>query len=146
MKIAINEARKSWKRGDYPIGAVITKGSEIIAFGGNRVKTKGDSTKHIELELIQYVVGMHIGPYLPEYTLYSTHEPCPMCTGAAHWARLGRIVYGASIEDMQEHTNENNHYRWRTIPIKCCEIHKNVTPGILRCACRKLLKLEKYEK
>jgi tRNA(Arg) A34 adenosine deaminase TadA len=55
MELAIAEARRAGARGDYPIGAVITRltGNRevVIASAGNRVKTSGSSIKHVELEL-----------------------------------------------------------------------------------------------
>jgi len=68
--------------GDYPIGAVITrligKQEVVIASAGNRVKTSGSSIKHVELETLKYVSSGY-GRYLPDFVLYSTHEPCVGC-------------------------------------------------------------------
>ncbi len=59
MQLAIAEAKRARDRGDYPIGAVITRltgGREVvIASAGNRVKTSGSSIKHVELETLKYV-------------------------------------------------------------------------------------------
>jgi len=38
-------------------------------------------------------------PSLAGYTMYSTCEPCPMCMANALWARIDRVVYGATIAD-----------------------------------------------
>lgn len=145
MKIAIREARTAYKRGDYPIGACIVKNNKVIAFGGNRVKTKADSTRHIELELIQYVVGLHVGHYIEECILYTTHEPCPMCSGAAVWSKIGGIVYGNTISDFKKHTNIKNHLKWRVINIPCKKIIKSenikIFDGFMRPECNKLFDL-----
>jgi len=59
MELAIAEAKRAGARGDYPIGAVITrltgKREVVIASAGNRVKTSGSSIKHVELETLKYV-------------------------------------------------------------------------------------------
>ncbi len=51
MELAIAEAKRAGDRGDYPIGAVITrltgKREVVIASAGNRVKTSGSSIKHV---------------------------------------------------------------------------------------------------
>lgn len=125
MNHAIKEANLAYERGDYPIGACIVKNGKIIASSGNRGKTKDDSTRHPELELIQYVVGMHTGPYLEDCVLYTTHEPCPMCSGACVWSKIGGIVYGSSIEDFKPHTNTENKFKWRIIDIPCRTITEN---------------------
>src|SRR5438552_18477273 len=101
MELAISEAKRAGDRGDYPIGAVITRlvsGREVvIASAGNRVKTSGSSIKHVELETLKYVSSGY-GRYLTEFALYTTHEPCAMCAGASGRARLDAVVYGASQE------------------------------------------------
>ena len=99
MQLAIAEAKRARERGDYPIGAVITRlmgrREVVIASAGNRVKTSGSSIKHVELETLKYVSSGY-GRYLPDFVLYSTHEPCAMCAGACVWARIGVVVYGVS--------------------------------------------------
>ena len=60
MELAIAEAKRAGDRGDYPIGAVITrltgKREVVIASAGNRVKTSGSSIKHVELETLKLCV------------------------------------------------------------------------------------------
>src|SRR5438876_10678500 len=91
MELAISEAKRAGDRGDYPIGAVITRlvnGREVvIASAGNRVKTSGSSIKHVELETLKYVSSGY-GRYLPDFVLYSTHEPCAMCALPRRHCRL----------------------------------------------------------
>ena len=59
MQLAIAEAKRARDRGDYAIGAVITRVADrrevVIATAGNRVKTSGSSIKHVELETLKYV-------------------------------------------------------------------------------------------
>ncbi|MCC6639417.1 nucleoside deaminase, partial [Candidatus Falkowbacteria bacterium] len=147
---AIRQAKMAYKRGDYPIGACIVRDGEIVAAAGNRVKTKGDSTKHIELVLIQYVVGMQHGPYISDCVLYTTHEPCPMCAGAAVWAKVGAIVYGNRIKDFQKHEATKKDYKWRTIDIPARAVVKglgiNVYGPFMNKECQKLFDLTKKHK
>lgn len=150
MTLAIQKAREAYARGDYAIGAVIVENGKVVANGGNRVKTKRDSTKHVELEIIQYVVGTKLGTesgtYLEDCTLYSTHEPCPMCACAAHWAKVKRIVFGVTINDIHLYTDEKAYYKWRVVPIKCKETFKGqIKGGVLKQECLKLLRLPKIK-
>src|ERR1700692_4913828 len=96
MQLAIAEARRARDRGDYPIGAVIThllgKLEVVLASGGDRVKTSGSSIKHVELETLKYVSSGY-GRYLPDFVLYSTHEPWAMWGGACVWSKIGALVY-----------------------------------------------------
>jgi len=149
MELAISEAKRAGDRGDYPIGAVITRlvsGREVvIASAGNRVKTSGSSIKHVELETLKYVSSGY-GRYLPDFVLYSTHEPCAMCAGACVWSRIGAVVYGVSQEDIaaygRKHGTEDR--KWRACLIPCRVVfrkgnhHIPVTGGFLRQECQKL--------
>src|SRR5260370_30547301 len=103
MGLAIAEATRAGYRGDYPSGAVITrlpgKREVVIATAGNRVKTSGSSIKHVELETLKYVSSGY-GRYLPDFVLYSTHEPCAMCAGACVWSKIGAVVYGVFQDDI----------------------------------------------
>jgi hypothetical protein len=89
MQLAIAEAKRARDRGDYAIGAVVTQligNREVfIASAGNRVKTSGSSIKHVELETLKYVSSGY-GRYLPDFVLYSTHEPWP-CTRVSAFGR-----------------------------------------------------------
>jgi tRNA(Arg) A34 adenosine deaminase TadA len=124
MELAVAEAKRARDRGDYPIGAVITRltaaGEVVIASAGNRVKTSGSSIKHVELETLKYVSSGY-GRYLPDFVLYSTHEPCAMCAGACVWSRVGAVVYGVSQEDIAAYGRKRgtDEYKWRACLISC---------------------------
>jgi tRNA(adenine34) deaminase len=151
MELAVQEAKRAGDRGDYPIGAVITRvvrGREmVIASAGNRVKTSGSSIKHVELETLKYVSSGY-GRYLPDFVLYSTHEPCAMCAGACVWSRIGAVVYGVSQEDIAAYGRKRGteDYKWRACLISCRLVlekgnHKiPVIGGFLRKECQKLFR------
>ena len=96
MDLAIREAEKAASEGEVPVGAVITCEGSIVAKAYNQTERLQDSTAHAELLAIT-AASAHLGAkWLPQCTLYVTLEPCIMCAGALYWARLGRVVYGAS--------------------------------------------------
>ncbi len=142
-------AKRARDRGDYAIGAVITRvtnGREVvIASAGNRVKTSGSSIKHVELETLKYVSSGY-GRYLTEFVLYTTHEPCAMCAGACVWSRIGAVVYGVSQEDIAAYGRERGteEYKWRACLIPCRLVFEKgnhaipVIGGFLRDECKKL--------
>src|SRR3977135_2479605 len=119
MELAITEAKRAGDRGDYPIGAVITRvngrSETIIASARTRGKTSGSSIKHVELEMLKYVCSGY-GRYLPDFVLYSTHEPCAMCAGACVWSKIGAVVFGVSQEDI---TRLRQEARYRAIQMAC---------------------------
>ncbi|MCH4823113.1 nucleoside deaminase [Gramella lutea] len=86
-----------------PFGAVISKGDEIIAESRNEVLCKGDCTQHAETRAIQRACRQLGSRSLEGCVLYASCEPCMMCLGAAHWAGIDYIYYGASARDAKEY-------------------------------------------
>lgn len=98
MRAAIEEAKK----GDWPYGAVLVKDGKIIAQAFNTTGQDRDSTAHAEINVIRRALKTVPELSLRGYTLYTSGESCPMCTGAEIWAGISRIVYGASIRQLIE--------------------------------------------
>mgnify|MGYP001593591109 CR=1 FL=1 len=99
MTKAIHEARKNIARPDGgPFGACIVKDGKIVAAARNTV-LKNDATSHAEVNTIRKA-SKKLGTFdLTGCEIYSTTEPCPMCFGAIHWARIGTVYYGTGIRD-----------------------------------------------
>jgi tRNA(adenine34) deaminase len=96
MRRALLAAEGAAQKGEVPVGAVVARRAEILAIAANERETTKDPTAHAELLAIRQAAD-RIGDWrLTGCTLYSTLEPCPMCAGAAHAARMGRLVYAAS--------------------------------------------------
>jgi len=96
MQQALAEARKAVDADEIPVGALIVSGNRIIARAHNLTETLGDVTAHAEMQAITAASNTINSKYLDNCTLYVTLEPCIMCAGAAFWAQIGRIVFGAS--------------------------------------------------
>lgn len=146
MRLAIGEAKKAKGSGDYAIGAVIIKGNKIIASATNRVKVDNDPTHHAEIVAIKKAAKIFKSRHLQNCVLYTTHEPCPMCSSAAIWANMKGIVFGNTMKDMIEFRLKagNGSWSWRTIGITAAEIIEKGNPklliveGFLREDCLKL--------
>lgn len=96
MKKAILEAELAAGAGEVPVGAIIVCNNAVIAKAHNQVEKLHDITAHAEILAITSASNYLGSKYLEDCTLYVTLEPCVMCAGALKWARLGRVVYGAS--------------------------------------------------
>lgn len=101
MRLALDACRKGVDLGQSPFGACIVRGDQVLACTHNHVWKLIDATAHAEVMAIRQACQAVQSVLLPECTIYSTTEPCPMCFAAIHWARIRRIVYGASIADAQ---------------------------------------------
>src|SRR5215211_899105 len=95
MRRALLAAEGAAEKGEVPVGAVVAMGAEILAVAANERESTKDPTAHAELLAIRRAARTLDSWRLTGCTLYSTLEPCPMCAGAAHAARLDRLVYAA---------------------------------------------------
>ncbi len=110
MARAIQLARQGQKvRGASPIGCVLVLDGTIIAEGHNEVGLRHDPTAHAEIVAIRRACGVLERDDLRGATLYSTLQPCGMCTMASIWTRIARIVYGAGREDVHRMYFEDRH-------------------------------------
>lgn len=130
MNEALKEAHKALVKEEIPIGAVIVCDRTIIARAYNLTETLHDVTAHAEMQAITAAASFLGGKYLTECTLFVTIEPCVMCAGAAAWAQIGKIVYGA--EDIKRG------YRLITQPL--LNPKTKVESGILAGECSRILK------
>ena len=101
MKKAIELSRLAVEHGNEPFGAVLVKDGEIVFTNKNQIYTKHDPSFHAEAGLICEFCAKTGISHLQEYTLYSSCEPCFMCSGAMLWVKLGRLVYGASNIELE---------------------------------------------
>ncbi len=101
MNEAILLSKLAVENGNEPFGAVLVKDGKIVFTNENQIYTKHNPTFHGELGLIQQFCSQTGITDLSEYTLYSSCEPCFMCSGAMVWVKLGRLVYGASNIDLE---------------------------------------------
>jgi tRNA(adenine34) deaminase len=96
LRQAILLAHDAERRGNLPIGAVITLDGEIVAMGQNSIWSPTLAlTRHAEMEAL-YKVPADVWPRAREMTLFTTLEPCIMCAGAILLHHLGRLVYGSA--------------------------------------------------
>lgn len=101
MRRALDACREGIRAGQSPFGAAIVRDGVVVAVRHNTVRLDTDSTAHAEMNALRSACRT-LGTYdLSGTVLYSTVEPCPMCLAACHWARVGRVVFGASIADAQ---------------------------------------------
>lgn len=99
MRLAIRKTQEGIAAGQTPFGSVIVKDGREIAATHNTVWRTCDPTAHAEVNCIREAARVLKTIALHGCTLYSTTEPCPMCLSAMHWAKIDRVVFGATIDD-----------------------------------------------
>ena len=102
MRKAIEFSRLAAEHGNEPFGAVLVKNDEMVFTNENQIYTRHDPTFHGEAGLIREFCAQTGITDLQEYTMYSSCEPCFMCSGAMVWVKLGRLVYAASNMELEK--------------------------------------------
>ena len=95
MRLALAEATRAREAGEVPVGAVLVRGSEVIASGFNHPIGTNDPTAHAEIGALRGGARALDNYRLVGTCLYVTLEPCLMCVGALVSARVSTLVYGA---------------------------------------------------
>ncbi len=118
MNIALEEALKSYKKGDVPVGAIIVYKNKIIAKAHNSKEQNKNAIEHAEILAISQACKKLKTWHLEECTIYVTLEPCLMCAGALIQSRIGKLVfatenekfgYVGSISNVLNNRNNNHH-------------------------------------
>lgn len=102
IRIAIKLAEFAKTKNNFPFGAILVKDNKIVEKAYDKSYTSFNPTKHAEIELISKFCKKHKLLSLEGYTLYSSTEPCNMCAGAIHWAKISRVVYSVPQKKLNE--------------------------------------------
>jgi tRNA(adenine34) deaminase len=92
-----------------PIGCVIVLDGQVIGEAHNEVEPDNDPTAHAEIVAMRRACTALGAQQLAGATLYSTLQPCGMCSMASIWAKIGRIVYGAERHQVHRMYFEDRH-------------------------------------
>ena len=126
MKEALKEAKKALEKDEVPIGCVIVKDNQIISNSFNQKQLDNIATHHAEILAINRACKKLNTWHLDDCILYTTVEPCLMCTGAIIQSRIKKVVYGTS----------NNAFGY----ISKLENNKiEIIKGVLEKECQKIL-------
>lgn len=95
MRRALDLAGEAAAAGEVPVGAVVTRGEQIVAETRNAMRGSADPTAHAEMEAIRAAAAKLGSSRLDDCTLWVTLEPCAMCAAAISIARLKALRFGA---------------------------------------------------
>ena len=95
MELALEEARRAYAKGEVPIGAVLVIDDRVVAKAHNTREENQQALNHAEMLVIKEGCEKQGFWRLDNSYLYTTVEPCVMCSGAIGLARIPNVVYGA---------------------------------------------------
>lgn len=149
LRLCVDAVREQAGASTYPLAACVVMEHEVIALSCSELPARPDPSAHPEMCAIRSAAAEVGSRYLPGAILYSTVEPCPMCTSAAIWAKMDGIVFGVSqgeVIDFAE-THATPTLSWRQIKIAAHTVAAAGSPklwvqgGVLREECLALLAL-----
>ena len=119
LRRAVAVARRAREGGDHPFGSVLAdRDGNVLREQGNGYTSEGhDRTAHAEKLLASWAARTLSLEQLRECTLYTSAEPCAMCSGAIYWAGIGRVVYGQTEHDLKVQTGA--HVENPTLDLPC---------------------------
>jgi tRNA(Arg) A34 adenosine deaminase TadA len=98
-------ARQAKMKGNHPFGCLLADADgNILLEGENTVVTEHNDCGHAETNLMIAASKKYDRDFLSRCSIYTTGEPCAMCTGAIYWANVGRIVIGFAEKDLLKMT------------------------------------------
>ena len=119
LRRAIDIARRAREHGNHPFGALLAdEQGNVLLEAENTVVTDRDCTGHAELNLMRLASRQYSFEALTHCTLYTSTEPCPMCTGSIFWGGVGRVVYALSEDGLYSMTGDSPH----KLPVGCREV------------------------
>ena len=121
-----------------PIGCLIVLDGTVIAAERNRVADRHDATAHAEITAIRTAGQAFENGELRHATLYTTLQPCGMCTMASIWAKVGRIVYGAGRKDVHRIYFEARHVDTLDFIREAYREDLSIQGGVLKDECARL--------
>lgn len=136
MRKCLQLAEQALANGDSPVGSVIVLEDVIIGKGIESGKSSGDITNHAEIEAIRDAIMHGFVNELSRTQLYTTHEPCIMCSYLIRHHKIPHIIFGVAVEDVGGFTSSFGVLTTEEVPK--WGIHPKVTRGICEEECRQL--------
>ena len=106
LERAITLSHQSRQNGNHPFGALLVFEGHVLE-SENSVATTRDATGHAETNLVRLASTRFSRSELARASLYSSCEPCAMCSGAIYWSGIGRLVYALSEDGLYRITGNN---------------------------------------
>ncbi|TRX62739.1 nucleoside deaminase [Fulvivirga sp. M361] len=139
MQYCLELAKKALNNRDPPLGSILVYQNNIIGEGIESGKSTGDITNHAEILSVRDAISKGNREELKNATMYSTHEPCIMCSYLIRHHKIPVLVFGISVDHIGGSTSEFDLLGNENIPKWGSKPH--IIGGILSEACQELNRL-----
>lgn len=136
LRMAIEQARQGEQQpGGGEVGCVIVRDGKVLAQGHNEAELRHDPTAHAEIVTLRRLGELLETTDFSGCTLYCTLQPCTMCTAACVWAKISRIVYGATRNDVHSMYFDVKHVNTADLVADAFREEVQVLGGVLAQEC-----------
>ena len=101
MLKAYNEAKKAYDKDEIPVGVVLVNDNKIITKAHNLRDSLNIVTKHAEIIAIEKANKIEKNWRLINYKLYTTLEPCEMCSEIIKESKIEKVIYAAKNQKIK---------------------------------------------
>jgi tRNA(Arg) A34 adenosine deaminase TadA len=136
MKQCIALGKEAMSKGNPPVGSIIVRNDTVIGIGLEAGKSSKDITKHAEIEAVKDAIQNNHLEDLKDCKLYTTHEPCIMCSYVLRQYKIDAIIYGSNVDHVGGITSSLNVMTTKHVPN--WEKPPNILGDILKEECDNL--------
>lgn len=136
MLECIELGKQALTKGNPPVGAVLVFENQIIGRGIESGKSSGDITQHAEILAVKDAIENGHRDILDESVMFSTHEPCIMCSYLIRHHKISKLVFGVSVPFVGGQSSEFKILETENIPK--WENKPEIESGILQHECEML--------
>ena len=116
MRSALDLGKIALENGDPPVGALIVINGEIVGRGIESGKSTNDVTNHAEILAVKDAIKNGHQNDLSRSTLYTTHEPCVMCSYLIRHHKISSIIFGSPVDFVGGHTSKFDLLNTQEVP------------------------------
>jgi tRNA(Arg) A34 adenosine deaminase TadA len=99
LREAVRLAQENRRQGGRPFGALLARGTQVLATGVNEIVHSHDPTAHAEMQALRAAARAQGSPRLDGCTVYASGHPCPMCLAALMMAGVTAVYYAFDNDD-----------------------------------------------
>lgn len=137
MTKCLELAKIALARNNPPVGAILVYRDAIIGEGIESGKSTRDITNHAEINAIRDAIKNNLEDKIGESVMYTTHEPCIMCSYVIRHHNFRKLVYGSKVSHVGGHTSNfkllaaEGVPKWNVMP--------EIVSGVLEFECSTLI-------